>query len=196
MFLWRPHLVAVLWLASGCSDEASSQSELCDIPVSLVDQHAWVAVAPEVDPFFPPADVDGSAWGRGRCSDSNLITEKFGEADSFKVDTRNCSWSTVEQPARKSVAAGELVSVRVYHFAQPDETEVAEARLIAAFGDTPFYQGVVPLPVAQGGLLEGRVVLTSQVQPGTPVRWHVRNHGANTWNLFELAVVRQQPCRK
>jgi len=161
---------------------------MCGEHVGLVDHMMWTEVPSETDPFRPATE-----WGRGPCTRADMYYEDFEGEPSYTVVTQYCSWTTVEQPLLFDVAAGEPINVRVWCFSQTTE-EVAEATLLVAAGEEPLWQRSVPLPAVTGELLFDTLPAPHALPSGTPVRWHLQNHGENSWNLIELSVTRRTPC--
>jgi hypothetical protein len=216
--LWivmRRWLGVLLTFASACNGSGSTaDAALCEAKLSLVDQHLWTLLPDGTDPFRPPlpdggqdagdgadaglpgdagdAGAGGSEWGRGPCPETEMRYEDFGGEDSLTVYTRVCSWTTVEQPSLVSIQGGEPLNIRIWYFSQTT-TEVAEALVLVAADDAPFWQATVPLP-SESGLLFETFNAPADVLAGRPVRWHLRNHGSNSWNFLELTVTRRVPC--
>lgn len=197
-----PCIVAALALAA-CSPPPPT----CEVKQPLVEADAWRLLPRDEDPFVPLApgpllekneEVDGGApidGGPGAltlCADEDVTVEPLGLDDSLQLTTQFCSWMTVEQPLRSRIEAGERVFLRVWYFAQTSYP-AATAELSMSFGDEPFWSASVPIPT-ESGLLAEEIEIASDVAEGTPVRWHVGNHGGNSWNLIELSALREGPC--
>ena len=186
-------LLALLPVAA-CS--SGGTPALCETKIALVDHTAWSALGDGDDPFDPPAGSDGDAGPRrGRCAGAMMMPEPLNEEPSFTMDTNQCAYGTVTQPALAAVAAGEMLTIRVWYFSQT-KSEPAVADVEVAFGDTPIWMRAVPLPVVSGGLLIDHFAAPSALAAGAPIRWHVSNHGTNTWNIVEVSVTRKVPCRE
>lgn len=150
---------------------------------TLIDNARWEVVPPASDPFAVPAREEPPT----RCEDDALLNEEH-DGLWFTVDTLQCDYATVSQPSVRALAAGETVQVRIWHFAI---TELAgEVHLAIGFGDDPaiLWEERVPVPTGSG-LLHAQVVAERDWPAGTPVTWHLSNHGSNSWSMVELATV-------
>lgn len=172
----------LLLLGSACAGPE------CEEKNDLVDMTAWELMDPASDPFSPPSDVD-------LCDAEEVRMEPFGTAGPIALDVdtrRGCGWATVEQETTTDLLAGDEVQVRIFYFSQTSFPE-AEAELVLAFDDEPFWSAVVPIP-APSKLEAPLVPITNDVPAGTKVRFHVGNHGDNSWNLIELSRTRKVFC--
>jgi hypothetical protein len=176
-------LSAVLALGSqlGCDEAPTCEPAPEGVLVSLVDHQAWRLAEPSEDPWraHRPADVS--------CPDGARTSEDFAELPSFGVDTGLCPYTTVTQPTASAICEGEALYVWLWRFALTGP-EGAEATMAVALGDSVVWEQVVPIP-ARSAL----VALTVPVPPtpaGTPIRFHVRNHGDNAYQLLGLARCR------
>ena len=52
---------------------------------------------------------------------------------------------------------------------------------------------LVDIPTSSG-LAAPRLTVVNDADAGTPVHFHVGNHGDHSWNLVELSVITQAPC--
>jgi hypothetical protein len=176
-------LLVPLLVAGGCGGE-NPMVPMCEVRTSLIDHHAWTQVPVESDPFA----AEGT-----RCGDDRMRAEDLGGELSYTVETRGCRWGTVEQAVPMDIAAGETLNVRLWYFSQTN-FDVAEASLLVALEDQPIWTRLVPLPAATGGLVFSSDPAPRAIRAGETVRFHVENHGTNSWNLIELTVSRMEPC--
>jgi hypothetical protein len=182
--------VLVLVLGAACGD-GGGPTPMCEVRTSLVNHDLWRPVPEETDPFR----VDGLERCREDHHPSQMHPEDFELERSYTIETKGCSWGTAEQPSLIPVAAGERLNFRLWYFSQ-DRFEVAEARLVVAAGAEPIYDDRVPLPVPfdQAGLSYQEIPSPRAIAAGEVLRFHVSNHGVNTWNLLEVSVTRLEPC--
>lgn len=147
----------------------------------LVDVMAWTHVVTDVPEFVPPAGmridcvpVDG--YG----------PYPFGGFLVMEVNTGYCNWGTFEQPLLEDVAAGELVRPRLWHF-ELTSFEPAEGYAgVAIDGEVTWeYRVAIPSPSA---LAADGWITDVDIPAGTPVQFHVHNHGLNSWNLVEITA--------
>jgi len=169
---------------------AACPGEQCEEKFDLVDMERWNLLAAEVDPFLPPTNAQ-------LCTPDDVRVEAFGSGGplALDVDTRlGCGWATVEQTLLGELAPGDSVGIRVFYFSQTT-FPAAQAELAIAFDGNVFWSDVVPIPVSSALTpLSGPVPVETAIAAGTPVQFHVGNHGDNTWNLLELSRVRLGPC--
>jgi len=151
---------------------------------SLVDWNAWEVVAAPEDPFDDrPPDPS--------CPTGAYMPEILSGEEVFSVDTGACSYVTLRQPARRDVARGERLVARVWHFALNAGTS-ATAHVALRLGDSTVLDETVPIP-SEGGLLAIDQPADHAYPEGTPVYFHLHNHGDNSWSLVELSAGPQTP---
>jgi hypothetical protein len=114
------------------------------------------------------------------------MPELLGAEPVFSVDTGACTYITARQPALRDVAQGETLVARVWHFAL-NAGEAAEAHVALRIGDTTVLDQTVPIPSA-GGLIAVSETAPRAFEAGTPVFFHLHNHGDNSWSLVELSA--------
>jgi hypothetical protein len=139
---WSLFLIAV----AACSDGGGTP-QMCEVRTSLVDHTLWTQLAPENDPW--------AVEGRERCTDERMRAEPFELETSYTIETRGCSWGTVEQPALIAVRAGEPINYRMWFFSQTN-FEVAQADILVALGDQPLWTQIVRCPRARAACASRR----------------------------------------
>lgn len=164
---------------------ACGSPKLCPTPQPITDQSLpWTPVPLEADPF--------ALVPRTRCSTAAVTLEELGAEPTLTINTSVCTWSTMEQPSLLAVDAGEPLNVRIWYFSQT-AVEPAMAKLLLAAGEDVFWSGEVPLPTSSA-LLAETFAAPMAIPLGTPIRFHLGNHGANSWNLIELSAQRMGEC--
>lgn len=63
-----------------------------------------------------------------------------------------------------------------------------------ALGDEVLVQRTVDVPT-QAELLDETATLDADVPAGTPICFHVNNHGTNSWNLFDVSLAERPEPR-
>lgn len=175
----RPSLAILASAAFGAACGAAKEAPCA---TSLVDHLAWKLVP----------ESGGEAGDKGPCGPNDVTFEFFGNGvPSVSVDTRRCSRATLEQPTLVPTMAGETLQLTIYHYAITS-TASGDGLMTLAFGDRELWRETVPLP-AEGRLIESKIVLPAAADAGAPIRWHVENHGDNTWHLVEASVMRTCP---
>lgn len=162
---------------------ASNDAALADAGVrvrgALVEPEAWEIVAADEDPF-PDRLPDAS------CPEGTHMPELLGGEPGFSVDTGGCSYLTARQLALRDVVKGETLVARVWHFALSAD-ESAEAHVALRIADTTVLDQTVPIP-SEGGLIAVELAAASAFAAGTPIFFHLHNHGDNSWSLVELSA--------
>ena len=146
---------------------------------ALIEPERWEISSAEDDPF-PDRPPDAS------CPAGAYMPERLGGEPVFSVDTGACSYLTARQPALRDVAPGETFVARVWHFALMAD-EAAEAHVALRIGDVALMDQTVQIPSA-GGLLAVQQVAPRAFEAGTPIYFHLHNHGDNSWSLVELSA--------
>ena len=162
-------------LDAGSTPELSEQRAR----VPLVDHTAWERLAPELDPF---TDRPGNVT----CADEATAFELLSEEAAYGVDTGLCNYLTARQRAREHVAMGERIIVRLWHFAL-SAPEPADAHAAVALDGEPLLDERIPIP-SHGGLIQREVVAGRAFDKGSPVLFHLHNHGDNSWALVEVSA--------
>ena len=161
---------------SGSSTGAWFEDVVPGERAALVDVAAWVKTEPDDDRFGPvPADASCELG--------------FGEEDGlFEVDTELCNWGTFEQPSLVSVRAGDQLELVMVHDALYSEEAGATAVLGLSLGEDIVWTTEIPIP-SEAGFLRPIIVAPADAPAGTPVRFHVHNHGVNSYRFVELDVI-------
>jgi hypothetical protein len=154
--------------------------------VSLVDHDVWQVVTGDDDPFAALVAADAA------CDpDAGYRAEYFGEEYVFSIDTAFCNALTVMQPTTVSIAAGERLRTRIWHFSLTAD-KPAEAYVAIALGDDVIMDETLPIPSGSGlSLLTWTA--SESVPDGTPIYFHVHNHGDNSWSFIELSKIPPSP---
>lgn len=147
--------------------------------VSLVDHDLWTRVNEADDPF---GDRPASVY----CVDMATKAEPLTGEPSYGVDTVDCNYVTVSEPSLVDVAAGEILEVSLAHFELTAPSN-SEAHLSVRLGETTLLDKRVPIP-SPAAVITERVVATEPVPAGTPVYFHVHNHGENSYALVSVST--------
>ncbi len=188
----RPTLVVATLLAAssshGACDGGAAPPAACEPApegrlVSFIDHHAWALADPGADPWaeFRPAD-DIS------CPPEARKTEDFAGILSFGVETPDCQYTTVSQPITSAVCEGEQLYVWMWRFALTGPPG-SSANIGVQLGEDRIYEIEIPIP-ATSALTAMPVPLPGPYPAGTPIHFHVRNHGDNAYQLLDLARCR------
>ena len=154
---------------------------------------------PATDPFAPLRTPEHY------CDDECHFPEflQVGEF-SYTAETRRCNYLTVRQATRQPIRAGDTLFVRLWHFALSSPNG-GRAYMAVQIGDRRVWEGRLPIPCRGGlvGFVPGGDCLDNpngvDVDPaeftadfdapaGTPIYFHIQNHGENSYNLVEISV--------
>jgi hypothetical protein len=145
-------------------------------PVPLVRSLAWEVASAAEDPF---ADHRPS-----------FVQCEIGwdvETGVFEVDTALCTYAAFVQPSLAPIHAGDLLELVLLH----DDLYFAEGEAVAhvavAFGSEVAWETELPIP-SQAGQARPTWTAPADVEIGTPVHFHVHNHGTNNYRLVALTV--------
>jgi len=200
-------LAFLLCTSWGC--ESSSSSPPSD-PGALVNNSSWLPTAngdevlgpPPADaecmlepigcPQYPwPADecvtIDPAeciAAYVPECEQSMTVLSVYTRMPDDRVNL--CNWITLTQPSLRDIRAGDQVEVRTFHDALTAPVP-GEARMTFVVEDqiTFDFRELIPSPSA----FESQTWIADKDYPaGTPLLWHVNNHGRNEYMLIEVNV--------
>jgi len=169
---------------AGCDSDSSSGAACAataDGNVALVNHDAWQVAPADVDPWgaLRPAE-DG-------CTTADRYPEDFAGTYSYAIETGpRCGYTTVVQPALSDACAGQTLYVWLWHFGltAPDP---GEAHIAVKIGDFDAWSATLPIP-SESGLFTEEITLPVDVPAGTPIYYHVDNHGSNSYNLLEVSI--------
>jgi hypothetical protein len=152
---------------------------------------------PATDPFSP---LRGPTHF---CDPLGYGFEELGGEQSYGIESGFCNFVTAMQPTMTAIEPGDEVLVRLWHFAltAPDP---GEAYIAIQVGDRMLWQALLPIPCIGGlvgareddcpenpnpGSVEPPVFTAGFGAPaGSPVYFHVQNHGQNGYNLIEITI--------
>jgi hypothetical protein len=139
--------------------------------VALVDPMAWAPVPAPDDPLADhrPADV--------QCPIGAWLFEPQG----FEVNTLQCNYGMFGASSQVAVLPGRRVVATLYHY-DLLAPEPASAHVALLLGDTLLWEMDIAIP-GKADVYAIDVVVDATVPAGTPVYFHLHNHGQNTWVL-------------
>jgi len=181
-------------------------------PGALVDNTQWVESA-RGEEFFgappegaecelEPIDCPEFPWPEDDCVDFDPTTSCIAAyvpecLDTFTVlavytrmpDDRVplCNWITLEQPSLRAIRAGDRVEVRARH-SQLTAPVPGEARIGFVIGDEQVLDYRVTLP-NDFVFPDVEWTASKDYPAGTPILFHVDNHGQNEYMLIEVNVL-------
>lgn len=156
-------------------------------PTSLVDHSLWIPATAAEDPF------DDRPALPFECPEEGGYQVFEG---SFEVDTDFCDYMTAWQPSLKAAKAGDVIFLDFWHLdlMVPESGEPQDAHVAVQIGDDLVWEVTLPIP-SPSGILEPTVLLPSAVELGTPIYFHVHNHGPNSYRLLRVETQPPKPIR-
>lgn len=162
-------------LGSSSSDDSSSGGEP-GLPVPLVVPQAWEQAGAADDPFVDHRPA--------------LVQCEIGfdvETNLFEVDTELCRYGAFVQSTRAPIHEGDALEVVLLHDDLYAEEGEAVAHVAIAFGSEPAWQTELAIP-AQAGQVRETWTAAADVEIGSPVHFHLHNHGTNNYRVVALTV--------
>lgn len=149
--------------------------------ISLVDHDRWQRVTLDED-LFEPAEGDDIY----PCDERDTVVEQLGDVTTWSVTTGGCNWVTVSQALPRDLGEGDELFIELFWFSQRDFPG-AIANVAIAVGSDVVLTRRVEVP-ADAELVEATVTLPRHAAAGTPLTFHVGNHGTNSWNLIDVSL--------
>ena len=187
----RAAIIAVAWLVvglvaglvAGCDGGATSAGESSGddgsaVAIPLVDPWAWAAPQQADDLFAsmrPPEVECDPLRGMG--------VQETAWSTHFEINTGWCNYATVAQTTLEALEPGDTVEVRVWHFELTGGP--AQAYLGVGLAGEVRFEQTIPIPSASAQVL-GTIEITEPLPAGTPIQFHVHNHGVNSWELIAI----------
>ena len=194
-----PWLFAALWLLVGCSTPPSSEG-VNDVvssdtdtgvdtdvtpaePVHVLLAHnaSWTLASSDTDPFALRAEGV-------RCDEEAVLVEEIAMGIWYDINTDTCDHATVHQKTLVDLQPGDTLLVWIWHYAMEHEGGDFHARVALGEPEAVVWQTTLPVP-ADSGLVYEEVIVGEAWPSGTPIWFHLSNHGVNTWSLVELARI-------
>jgi hypothetical protein len=152
-----------------------------------------------------PIDCPEFPWEEGECVDfapdstciASFVPECFDAFTVLSVYTRMpepqvplCNWITLEQPSLRAIRPGDQVEVRARHsqLTAPETDPPTRARMTFVIGDEIALDYEVLIP-SDFKFASAVWTATKDYPVGTPLLWHVENHGANEYMLIEVNIL-------
>jgi hypothetical protein len=170
--------------AQGPSTDDDARAPLLDAgPLSdagtatrLLDHTAWRTYDASLDPLASHQPPDASCGLGGYFADPVY--------HSLDVETAYCNYTRLEHPAQAAVAQGDTLRLRFYHF-DLVATERAEAHVALLLDDTLAWDTTIPIP-SMANAFDVTFEAPRSLAVGEAIRWHLHNHGQNSWVLTSL----------
>jgi len=162
--------------------EDTLQIEVVEAPaaaaIRLVDADAWREQEAAADSFADhrPAELQcpSNSW--------------HDEDGSLEVETGYCNYLSLVQPSQAAVQAGDTLHLVLWHGDLAFEAP-ASAHVAISIAGKPVWEAAVDIP-AGAEIYDLRVPVGFDAPAGSPVEYHLHNHGYNTWTLLSLEIER------
>jgi mono/diheme cytochrome c family protein len=143
--------------------------------------------------------VDVASWNeQGRASDplaahrpaqvSCPANSWYEEDGALEVETGYCNYLSLVQPSKTDILPGDRLHLVLWHGDLAFE-ETATAHVAISIGGELVWEQAVKIPT-EAEIFDVKVPLDFDAPAGTPVEYHLHNHGYNTWTLLRLEIER------
>ncbi|MEM7436010.1 MAG: hypothetical protein AAF436_12715 [Myxococcota bacterium] len=206
----RTALLALLGvLLVGCGDGSGGAS----VAGPIVDNLDWVPTdageeffgapppgatcPPEPEGDCPTSDDDCVVIPPGGTCVTSYVAECLDQFTVLAVYTQRpdgnplCNWVTLEQPSLRPIRAGDEIEVRAFHFPL-NAPFGGTARIAFVVGDVLAVEESVQIP-QPFNFINASWVATKDFPEGTPILFHVDNHGNNEYGLVEANICDERP---
>ena len=177
---------ALAWLAGvatlgGCShDPGTAPEPTGEVFQTLVPLEAWSSVARTGDPFVTDPEAAPACVGPGFRLETDL--------QQLELDTGLCNWVTLSGSALFDVSGGQQLELEFSHY-NLEAAAPATAELKLAFPDCEVWKKQLAIPGAAEVYRE-QFASPCALKAGQSVLFHLHNHGQNTYQVQDLAVLR------
>lgn len=113
-----------------------------------------------------------------------LVTDFGVEYGGVELSTRLCDYATLTQGIQNDLKVGDLLEVTLWHSPLISDTP-AEGQMIISLGDIDLWSTKLVIPSPAQSWTEV-IEISQNIAEGTPILFHVRNHGANTYTLLSV----------
>jgi len=145
---------------------------------SLVDMDAWTEQSAAQDTLAThrPASVEcpSNSW--------------FNEDGALEVETGYCNYLSLVQPSLAAIKAGDSLHLVLWHANLAFEAP-ATAHVAVTVAGKLVWQADVAIPT-DANIHDLRIPMNFDAPAGSPVEFHLHNHGYNSWTLLQLEVER------
>jgi len=118
------------------------------------------------------------------CLDSFTVLSVYTRMPDNRLTL--CNWITLEQLSLRAIHTGDQVEVRTFH-AELTAPVPGEARMTFVIGDEIVHDYETLIP--SGSSFPSTTWTADKDYPaGTPLLWHVNNHGSNEYMLIEVNI--------
>jgi hypothetical protein len=175
-----PYLAVLVLVSAACSPVATFDDAVegsgGTAKVTLIDNTRWEMNGAETDPFIDerPETVECPDWA---------FLEEYG---TFEVDTGGCDYLSVSQPSLSAAKAGDTVHISLWHdvlfSAEPGTGHAA-----IVLGADLLWEKTFEIP-SYPRAYSSKILLEKDYPEGSPVLFHLHNHGSNYWRLLSVSL--------
>ena len=94
----------------------------------------------------------------------------------------------MRQETLAELESGDTFLVWIWHYAMDHQGGDFHAKIAVGYPDHVLWETTLPVP-ADSGLVYEEVTVPDSWPQGSPIWFHLSNHGVNTWSLVELARI-------
>lgn len=195
--------VVLTSLLLGCSDDNTSDSadagdateaDTAQAPDAEADTAApeptgpvitsdrWEVVTDDSEDPFSELRPDGA-----ECDPEGYQVEMLAEEEVFSIDTWSCNYVTLRQTTLRDLRAGDVVEGRIWHFDLTAPSPGGDAYVAYHLGGEVLWEESVRIP-SSSGLVLPTWTMAADAPAGTPLYFHLNNHGSNSWSVIDLVV--------
>ncbi len=172
---------------AGATEATTSEATTTAATGSAEDTASGPAVSVVGIDGWQLEDAAADPWAAERPVDADCTLGWGAEDGVFEVDTQLCTFGTFVQGAQVDIAAGDELELVLIHDALYSPDEGALAHLAVAVAGQIAWETEIEIPALQNYL---RPVFAAPVDApaGTPIHFHVHNHGYNNYRVVDLTV--------
>lgn len=155
---------------------SNTAPRISDTAPSLIDHEAWTVAADSADPFpeHRPPEVTCPEWSYGL------------EGEVFEVETDDCNYLSLTQPSLVDLKAGDHVKATLWHL-ELWAPNPATAHIAVQIGEDVVWEESIPVPGSEK-MYEPVWIVPEDRPAGTPIHFHLHNHGTNSWRFLSLSA--------
>lgn len=157
------------------SEEQTAKSE----PIVLIEKDHWqfataTSNGQNSDPLgaHAPATVD--------CPDSSW----YSEEGALEIETGYCNYFSIKQASRLSIKPGDPLRLVLWHGSLRFD-EPAEAHVAISVNQHVVWEHWESIP-SEAKIVDLSFPADFYAKPGDEVRFHLHNHGYNTWTFYKF----------
>jgi len=109
------------------------------------------------------------------------------EPQGLEINTSLCNYAMFVQPSRVAIVPGTRLRASLYHFDLNAEAP-ATAHVALMLGEQVLWEREIAIP-GKANAYPIELALDFAAAAGTPVYFHLHNHGQNTWTLGEVEAL-------